>query len=190
MASKTWRRILAGRGRDAHYTDELKAHPCPRRARSALGRGRNGRWIPAHRFEHVSVIRLAGILPPPPHRTLHAAFPHKAPTSGIYGRSTLRTQGHAVPGPPQPPYSPDLNPIEMAFAKLKAHLRRIGARTISDLWNAPMLGAQKNRGPCGPRKSFERSERLTSRNRLQRDDYALPWSRPAWQRPAWLRPST
>jgi len=27
-----------------------------------------------------------------------------------------------------PPYSPDLNPIELAFAKLKAHLRRIGAR--------------------------------------------------------------
>ena len=27
-----------------------------------------------------------------------------------------------------PPYSPDLNPIEMAFAKLKAHLRRIGAQ--------------------------------------------------------------
>jgi transposase len=25
-----------------------------------------------------------------------------------------------------PPYSPDLNPIEMAFSKLKAHLRRIG----------------------------------------------------------------
>jgi len=35
-----------------------------------------------------------------------------------------------------PPYSPDLNPIEMAFAKLKAHLRRIGARTIADLWKA------------------------------------------------------
>lgn len=35
-----------------------------------------------------------------------------------------------------PPYSPDLNPIEMAFAKLKAHLRRIKARTISDLWKA------------------------------------------------------
>lgn len=33
-----------------------------------------------------------------------------------------------------PPYSPDLNPIEMAFSKLKAHLRRIGARTIDDLW--------------------------------------------------------
>jgi transposase len=35
-----------------------------------------------------------------------------------------------------PPYSPDLNPIEMAFAKLKAHLRRIGARTIDELWRA------------------------------------------------------
>ncbi len=33
-----------------------------------------------------------------------------------------------------PPYSPDLNPIEMAFAKLKANLRRIQARTIDDLW--------------------------------------------------------
>ena len=35
-----------------------------------------------------------------------------------------------------PPYSPDLNPIEMAFAKLKEHLRRIGARTIDALWQA------------------------------------------------------
>jgi transposase len=34
------------------------------------------------------------------------------------------------------PYSPDLNPIEMAFSKLKAHLRRIGARTIDELWRA------------------------------------------------------
>ena len=35
-----------------------------------------------------------------------------------------------------PPYSPDLNPIEIVFSKLKAHLRRIGARTIDDLWRA------------------------------------------------------
>jgi transposase len=35
-----------------------------------------------------------------------------------------------------PPYSPDLNPIEMAFAKLKAHLRKRAARTIQDLWQA------------------------------------------------------
>ena len=35
-----------------------------------------------------------------------------------------------------PPYSPDLNPIEMAFAKLKAHLRKANARTIDALWQA------------------------------------------------------
>lgn len=35
-----------------------------------------------------------------------------------------------------PPYSPDLNPIEMPFAKLKAHLRKAAARTFDDLWRA------------------------------------------------------
>ncbi len=35
-----------------------------------------------------------------------------------------------------PPYSPDLNPIEMAFAKLKAHLRKAKARTFDALWRA------------------------------------------------------
>ena len=35
-----------------------------------------------------------------------------------------------------PPYSPDFNPIENAFAKLKAALRRIAARTIEALWAA------------------------------------------------------
>lgn len=35
-----------------------------------------------------------------------------------------------------PPYSPDLNPIEQAFAKLKALLRKIAARTVGRLWDA------------------------------------------------------
>ena len=35
-----------------------------------------------------------------------------------------------------PPYSPDLNPVEMAFSKLKAHLRAKKARTIDELWRA------------------------------------------------------
>ena len=35
-----------------------------------------------------------------------------------------------------PPLSPDLNPIEMAFAKLKAHLRAMAMRTIDELWKA------------------------------------------------------
>ena len=35
-----------------------------------------------------------------------------------------------------PPYSPDLNPIEMAFSKLKAHLRRLAVRTFDALTQA------------------------------------------------------
>lgn len=35
-----------------------------------------------------------------------------------------------------PPYSADLNPIENAFAKLKALLRKAAARSIDQLWDA------------------------------------------------------
>jgi transposase len=35
-----------------------------------------------------------------------------------------------------PAYSPDLNPIEMAFAKLKALLRAKAIRTLEALWTA------------------------------------------------------
>jgi transposase len=35
-----------------------------------------------------------------------------------------------------PPYSPDLNPIEQVFAKLKALLRKAAVRTREALWNA------------------------------------------------------
>jgi transposase len=35
-----------------------------------------------------------------------------------------------------PAYSPDLSPIEEAFSKLKAFLRRVGARTREDLYKA------------------------------------------------------
>jgi transposase len=35
-----------------------------------------------------------------------------------------------------PPYSPDLNPIEQVFAKLKALLRRAATRTVDALWHA------------------------------------------------------
>jgi transposase len=34
-----------------------------------------------------------------------------------------------------PPYSPDFNPIEKAFSKLKAHLRKAAERTVSGLWD-------------------------------------------------------
>jgi transposase len=35
-----------------------------------------------------------------------------------------------------PPYSPDLNPIEMAFSKLKALLRKAAERSLDGLWDA------------------------------------------------------
>src|SRR4029079_2885830 len=49
-----------------------------------------------------------------------------------------------------PPYSPDLNPIEMAFSKLKALLKKAAARTLQDLWQAiadtlPLLTAHECR---------------------------------------------
>lgn len=42
-----------------------------------------------------------------------------------------------------PPYSPDMNPIEMAFAKLKTLLRQQPERTIEGLWKriGELLGA-------------------------------------------------
>lgn len=35
-----------------------------------------------------------------------------------------------------PPYSPDFNPIEMAFSKVKNELRRRRLRTVDELWDA------------------------------------------------------
>jgi transposase len=35
-----------------------------------------------------------------------------------------------------PPYSPDFNPIENAFSKLKSILRKAAARTVPELWDA------------------------------------------------------
>jgi transposase len=34
-----------------------------------------------------------------------------------------------------PAYSPDLNPIEMAFAQLKSHLQKAAERTVPALWD-------------------------------------------------------
>ncbi len=39
-----------------------------------------------------------------------------------------------------PPYSPDFNPIELAFSKLKAFLKKTAARTVDDLYDAIACG--------------------------------------------------
>ena len=41
-----------------------------------------------------------------------------------------------------PPYSPDLNPIELAWSKLKGHLRQSAARTTEALYSAITEGLQ------------------------------------------------
>lgn len=38
-----------------------------------------------------------------------------------------------------PPYSPDFHPIKHAFAKLKAHPRKVAGRTRDGLWGATAL---------------------------------------------------
>lgn len=50
-----------------------------------------------------------------------------------------------------PPYSPDLNPIEMAYSKFKALLKKAAARTINQLQDAiaaaiPLLTPKDCRG--------------------------------------------
>ena len=55
---------------------------------------------------------------------------HKSPKS----QALLKEQGNWFLFLPR--YSPDLNPIEMAFAKLKALIRKAAARTYHDLWQA------------------------------------------------------
>ena len=51
-------------------------------------------------------------------------------------RQTLAAAGASLLYPP--PYSPDLNPIEQLFAKLKALLRKAAARTRDEL--RPAIG--------------------------------------------------
>ena len=59
--------------------------------------------------------------------------------SGI--RKTIEAKGAALLY--LPPYSPDFNPIELAFSKLKALLRKAAARTIEGLWDAITLAIKQ-----------------------------------------------
>ncbi len=53
---------------------------------------------------------------------------HKGPAT----RAAIRAKGARLLFPP--PYSPDLNPIEQVFAKLKHLLRKAAERTVSATW--------------------------------------------------------
>ena len=81
-------------------------------------------------FELHSETQLAPTLPPGDVNILDTLSSHKSPKAA----DAMREVGAWFLF--LPPYSPDLNPIEMAFAKLKALIRRAAARTYDDLWRA------------------------------------------------------
>jgi len=81
-------------------------------------------------FEVYVETQLAPVLRPGDVVIMDNLTAHKSPLA----EALIRATGAWVLF--LPPYSPDLNPIEMAFAKLKAHLRATAARTIDYLWKA------------------------------------------------------
>lgn len=81
-------------------------------------------------FEVYVETQLASILKPGDVVIMDNLAAHKSPRA----EAAVRARGAWVLF--LPPYSPDLNPIEMAFAKLKAHLRARAIRTIDALWKA------------------------------------------------------
>ena len=81
-------------------------------------------------FDTYITTQLAPVLEPGTVVILDNLSTHKSPRAA----EALRERGCWFLF--LPAYSPDLNPIEMAFSKLKAHLRRIGARTFESLFEA------------------------------------------------------
>ena len=72
--------------------------------------------------------------------------PARTGTGAVISRDNLATRKSAAAAkamrgagcwfPCLPPYGPNLNPIEMAFTKLKANPRRTEARTLTDIFDA------------------------------------------------------
>ena len=52
-----------------------------------------------------------------------------------------------------PPYSPDFNPIENAFSKLKALLRKAAERTVEGLWTPSAHCCRPSRRTNAPTSS-------------------------------------
>jgi transposase len=62
-----------------------------------------------------------------------------------------------------PPYSPDFNPIEKAFSRLKAMLRKAGERTVFGLWsligNLVACSSRRNAPTTSARAAMIRTDR-------------------------------
>jgi len=61
-----------------------------------------------------------------------------------------------------PPYSPDMNPIELAFSKLKAHIKRLAPRTVDALWKSagkPLNCSQnRNAQTSSPQQAMDQTK--------------------------------
>ena len=103
-----------------------------------------GQWMNGKLFDLHVKTQLAPTLQSGDVIILNNLSPHKSPTAtaalkavgaGFRFRAKPSTGCLCCPSN-LPPYSPDLNPIEMAFAKLKALIQRAAARTYDELWQA------------------------------------------------------
>ncbi|MVT71210.1 hypothetical protein GPL21_39990 [Bradyrhizobium pachyrhizi] len=87
-------------------------------------------------------------------------YRHNLPAHKVHGvREAIQAVGASLLY--LPPYSPDFNPIEMAFSKLNALLRAAAARTMPDLWQA-IASALKRFSP-------EECQKLSRRSWLRRN---------------------
>jgi transposase len=84
----------------------------------------------AEMFDLYTKTQLVPTLRPGDVVILDNLSSHKSPAAA----ATLRDMGAWFLF--LPPYSPDLNPLEMAFSKLKALIRKAAARTYDQLWAA------------------------------------------------------
>src|SRR5262245_57980909 len=106
--------------------DDFRRRPALRWAHCSLRHGGpiNGEWLRTY---------VEKVLAPDA-----AARRHRNPGQSqlAQGRRRARDRRGARRQAALPRYSPDLNPIEQLFAKLKALLRKAAARTVEALWTA------------------------------------------------------
>jgi len=79
-------------------------------------------------------VSLTGQNPPECRRLSHTGKSHRRDRTGWLIEEAIEARGARPIF--LPAYSPDLNPIEQLFARLKSFLRKLKARTVEELWRA------------------------------------------------------
>ena len=81
-----------------------------------------------------------------------------------------------------PPYSPDLNPIEQAFAKIKHAMRIAQKRTVEDVWRH--IGTPRHRHPANRMQQLLPKRRIRFHQNMKRSSVCTPTQGPCDTRPA------